>query len=230
MSTNIKEKDSFAVEEYKALIKEKDSFAVEEYKALREEILNKMEKCYTTLGLGVGGITVILGYVFQFHVYELFFVLPILIYANASRSKAETAAVLNAGDYICKIENSIYRQNSNLDRCDNDNVFGHLGWENYLRIEGKRKNYWAHVYTVDIILGSLYLLCGFELLYHHDTLFNNGMFNDDTMLITIPFIIYISIILLWVYEIYNLYRITNAKPKIDFLQKIQKGISRIKKY
>ena len=96
-----------------------------------------MERNFRILSLGVGGITVILGFVFQYKINELFFVLPILILANSYRYKAETAAILNAGEYICKIENSIYRQNSCLGKCDTDKVFGDLGWENYLRNEMK---------------------------------------------------------------------------------------------
>ncbi|RXA20858.1 hypothetical protein EQO05_03835 [Methanosarcina sp. MSH10X1] len=88
---------------------DKESFALEEYKSLRGEILDKMEKDFRTLSLGVGGITVILGFVFQYEIYELFYILPLLIAANAYRYKAETASILNAGEYICRLENSIYR-------------------------------------------------------------------------------------------------------------------------
>jgi len=138
-------------------------FALEEYRALREEILNKMERNFKILSLGVGGITVILGFVFQYKINELFFVLPILILANSYRYKAENAAILNAGEYICKIENSIYRKNSSLCKCDTDKIYGDLGWENYLRDEKKRVVYSSHGHTADLILGSLYILCVVEL-------------------------------------------------------------------
>ncbi|MCD4809747.1 MAG: hypothetical protein K8R17_07600 [Methanosarcinales archaeon] len=82
-------------------------FALEEYKTLRKEILDKMERSYKTLSLGVGGITVILGFVFEYKIYELFFVLPFLILANSYRYRAETKAIINAGSYIKKIENSV---------------------------------------------------------------------------------------------------------------------------
>lgn len=141
---------------------DKQSFALEEYKSLRGEILDKMEKDFRILSLGVGGITVILGFVFEYEIYELFYILPLLITANAYRYKAETASILNAGEYICKLENSVYRQNSSLSKSDTDQVFGELGWENYLRREGKRKIYKLHGYTADVIFGSLYLLCLIE--------------------------------------------------------------------
>ncbi len=140
----------------------KEDFVLEEYKSLREEILAKMEKNFKTLCLGVGGITVILGFVFEYDINELFFVLPLLIVANAYRYKAETASILNAGEYIRKIENSIYRQNSSFSECDTDKAFGDLGWENYLQKDGKRKIYRPHGYTADIIFGSLYFLCVIE--------------------------------------------------------------------
>ena len=174
---------------------EKEIFALEEYKSLREEILSKMERNFRILSLGVGGITVILGFVFQYKINELFFVLPILILANSYRYKAETAAILNAGEYICKIENSIYRQNSYLGKCDTDKVFGDLGWENYLRNEMKRKIYNSHGHTADLILGSLYILCVSELwkLNIHTL--------DSSGALTICFTIFFTIIGIhyWVY-------------------------------
>jgi len=172
----------------------KESFALEEYKSLREEILDKMEKDFRTLSLGVGGITVILGFVFEYKIYELFFVLPLLIAANAYRYKAETASILNAGEYICKLENSIYRQNSRLSKSDTDEIFGDLGWENYLRRERRRKIYKPHAHTADVIFGSLYLLC---LIESWDRNFNPHRF--ITIFSTILFLI---IGVFWAHLIY----------------------------
>ena len=39
---------------------------LEEYKTLRQEISNKMDKQYQIMGLGVGGISVLLGFAFAF--------------------------------------------------------------------------------------------------------------------------------------------------------------------
>jgi hypothetical protein len=50
---------------------EKEIFALEEYKSLREEILSKMERNFRILSLGVGGITVILGFVFQYKIVTI---------------------------------------------------------------------------------------------------------------------------------------------------------------
>jgi hypothetical protein len=172
-------------------------FSLEEYKALREEILDKMEKCFKILSLGVGGITVILGFVFYKDVNELLFVLPILIFANAYRYKAETVAIENAGVYICKIENSIYRQNSRLSKC-NDKVCGNLGWENFLRNEGKINKYKLHRYTADIILGSLYALCVIELWRR-----NTEPSTNIPISVTISFtILFILIFLYWLHLIF----------------------------
>ena len=134
--------------------KDKKEFALEEYKTLREEISSKMSNHYKILSLGVGGITVIFGAIFKLKLYELFFVLPFLIFANAYLYKAETHAMINAGSYIKKIENCLYRNksNSNINRWDK--AFGDMGWENYL----KRGIYKPFEYAADIIFGSLYIM------------------------------------------------------------------------
>jgi len=134
-------------------------FALEEYKTLRKEILDKMERSYKTLSLGVGGITVILGFVFEYKIYELFFVLPFLILANSYRYRAETKAIINAGSYIKKIENSIYRKDSTANKSNKDKIFGDMGWENYLESDNKRQIYKPHEHAADIIFASLYSMC-----------------------------------------------------------------------
>ncbi|MFY1110630.1 MAG: hypothetical protein AB3K77_02965 [Methanosarcinaceae archaeon] len=175
-----------------------EDFLLEEYKSLREEILDKMGKNFKTLSLGVGGITIILGFVFKYEVNELFFVLPFLIVANAYRYKAETAAILNASEYIRKIENSIYRLNSNLDKCVYDPVFGDLGWENYLEKNNKRTVYRPHWITADFIFGSLYFLCAYESWY----------LNLSTRKITTIFftIVFIFIGFHWLHQIYKQFK------------------------
>ena len=134
-------------------------FALEEYKTLRKEILDKMERSYKTLGLGVGGIAVILGFVFEYEIYELFFVLPWLILANSYLYKAETNAIIHAGTYIKEIEKFIYMKNSTANKCNENAIFGDMGWENYLERENGRKIYKPHEYAADIIFGSLYFMC-----------------------------------------------------------------------
>ena len=129
-------------------------FALEEYKSLRKEISETIERGYKTLSLGVGGITVILGFVFEYEIYELFFVLPFLIIANSYQYKAYTNAIINAGDYIKKIENSIYRKNSALPKSE-EKVFGDMGWENSI----EREIYKSHTYAAAIIFASLYIMC-----------------------------------------------------------------------
>lgn len=136
---------------------DKQEFAVEEYKHLRTEISEKMSNQYKILSLGVGGITVIAGAIFQFKIYELFFVLPFLIFANAYLYRAETRAIVNIGNYIKKIENALYRNNSGINIYGEDVRFGNMGWENFL----KRETYKAFEYTGDIIFGCLYIMSGF---------------------------------------------------------------------
>ena len=133
-------------------------FALEEYKSLRKEISETIERGYKILSLGVGGITVILGFVFEYEIYELFFVLPFLIIANSYLYKADTSAIINAGAYIKKIENSIYRKNSTLTKSE-EKIFGDMGWENYIKRYKKRKIYKPHRYAADIIFASLYFMC-----------------------------------------------------------------------
>ena len=80
-------------------------FAFEEYKTLRAEISKKMDNHYKILNLGVGGITVLFGLCFQFKIDQLFIVLPFLIIANNYLYKAETIAIINAGNYQDKYSN-----------------------------------------------------------------------------------------------------------------------------
>lgn len=135
---------------------DKQDFAVEEYKHLRTEISEKMGNQYKILSLGVGGITIIAGAVFEFEIYELFLVLPFLIFANAYLYRLETHAIVNAGNYIKKIENAIYRNNSGIIIREGDLKFGNMGWENFVT----RPTYKPFEYAVDVIFGSLYIMSG----------------------------------------------------------------------
>jgi hypothetical protein len=136
---------------------DKQEFAVEEYKHLRTEISEKMSNQYKILSLGVGGITVIVGAIFEFKIYELFFFLPFLIFANAYLYRAETHAIVNIGNYIKKIENTLYRNDSGINICGEDVKFGNMGWENFV----KRETYKPFEYAGDVIFGCLYIMSGF---------------------------------------------------------------------
>ncbi len=173
----------------------KIDFALEEYKTLRQEISDKMGRIYTILSLGVGGITIILGFVFEYKLYELFFVLPFLILANSSMYKVETNAIINAGAYIKKIENSIYREDSTANKCNEDNTFGDMGWENHIERDKKRKIYKPHEYAADILFCSLYIMCVAGVWAYSITQLKSMLL---AVIIIIPYII--IAILFWGYN------------------------------
>jgi len=171
----------------------KREFALEEYRNLRQEIVDKMGKQYQLLGLGVGGITLIMGYIFTTNVYELFFVLPFLIFANAILYKVEKKAIVNAGAYIKKIENSVYRNNSDnsdIESCVEDKVFGNMGWENYL----KREEYILCDWAADIIFGSLYIMSVVGAWFCHQEIFS-------PIIVKLAMFLYLGVIVFWVYLI-----------------------------
>jgi hypothetical protein len=101
------------------LTKSEREFALEEWKTLRAEIAKKMDNHYKILSLGVGGITVLFGLGFNYKVNQLFLVLPFLIIANNYLYIAETTAIINAGNYLKKLESILYSDRSEK-----------LGWEN----------------------------------------------------------------------------------------------------
>lgn len=61
-------------------------FILEEYKSLREEELNKMDKQYTIVSLGVGSIGVLLALAFEKGISSLFLILPLIIISSMSYS------------------------------------------------------------------------------------------------------------------------------------------------
>jgi hypothetical protein len=125
------------------------NFALEEYKSLRDEISNKMSSQNKILSLGVGGITVFFGAIFELQQYYLFLVLPFLIFANLYLYKAETRAIIIAGRYLKDLEYLFYENG--------------LGWEHY--VEKKRKHYKAFDGVADLIFGSLFAMSVAGALY-----------------------------------------------------------------
>jgi esterase/lipase len=53
-------------------------FFIEQYKWLRQELLNKKDKQYQVTGLSIGGIATLLGLAFQYDIYALFLLIPLV--------------------------------------------------------------------------------------------------------------------------------------------------------
>jgi len=157
-------------------------FAFEEYKMLRAEISNKMNNQYKILSLGIGGITILFGVIMKTSMDELFIAMPFLVIANAFLYRTEGEAIINAGLYIRKIENILYRNNTKVDETQK------MGWENYL----KRKVYKPFNYVADIIFISLYFLSILKVVYY---LFSLNMLYNSTLKIII-ITSYIAIVLI----------------------------------
>ena len=128
-------------------------FLIEEYRALRSEIQNKMEQQYKIVSLGVGGISLLLGFAIKEEYFPLFFVLPFLIVAAVLLQRAEISSILNAGEYIRTIEKIVFKYNKRL-----------IGWENWLREDEKRSSAYKtfQIWSLLIFVIS-YLTCVFSL-------------------------------------------------------------------
>lgn len=128
-------------------------FKIEVYKSLREEALAKMERQYRVIGLGAGGIGVLLGIAFQFQVYPLFLIIPLLIILSMAMYDAERGAILNIGKYMGALERELISKN-NLN-----------GWDNWLvQMSGddkskKRKTYINFDYAAFSFLLALLMGC-----------------------------------------------------------------------
>jgi hypothetical protein len=183
----------------------KINFIFEEYKTLREEIKNKIDYQYKILSLGVGGITVFFGAIFEFKIYELFLVLPALIFANAYLYNAETRSIIYAGNYVKKIENSVYRDNSNTES-DEDKEYGDIGWENWLDTQ-KIRQYIHFGFAADVIFGSLFIMSVAGIW-----IYNQGHFPKNALWITT--VAYILISLYWLYFIVKTIRIEEKVKRI----------------
>jgi hypothetical protein len=101
-------------------IKEEWQLILEEYKTLREEQFDKMERQYQITGLGVGGIATLLAAAYQYKIYPIFLILPLVILALMALYEAESCAIIRAGEYIKKLESEIIIEHKDL------------GWERWL--------------------------------------------------------------------------------------------------
>ena len=104
-------------------------FILEEYKSLRDEELNKMDKQYKIVGLGIGSIGVLLGIAFENEIYSLFLILPLIILSSMSLFDAERGSIKNVGAYVRFMEEKII----------GEGLIDIKGWERWLkeRDEGK---------------------------------------------------------------------------------------------
>jgi hypothetical protein len=103
-------------------------FILEEYKSLREEELNKMDKQYTIVSLGVGSIGVLLALAFEKGISSLFLILPLIIISSMSLFDAERGAIRNVGKYVYFLEENIIGE---------EGFIAIMGWERWLE---ERKN------------------------------------------------------------------------------------------
>ncbi|WP_320040514.1 hypothetical protein [uncultured Desulfobacter sp.] len=140
-----------------ALSKEETEFAFEEYKTLREEISKKQDNHYKILSLGVGGITLLFGFVFEYNINKLFIVMPFLIIANNSLYLAEKIAMIKVGKYIEKLEENLYSEKRVL------------GWQHFIKI----RDYKTFDLVAMIIFFSLFVfslinglifICGSDII------------------------------------------------------------------
>jgi hypothetical protein len=169
--------------EESAMTNNEKEFMLEEYRTLRKEILNKMDKQYNILSLGVGGITVIFGAIFSYKAYLLLFVLPFLIFANAFIYLTETRAIINAGKYIKELESKLYAADS-------------MGWEHFLsKHKSRKKIYMLFEYAMDLIFLTLYSFCvvGAEVWYYY-----TPPYYLDWHWVLIARVMYIVIAVVWI--------------------------------
>jgi hypothetical protein len=118
---------------------------LEEYRTLRTEILNKMDKQYQIIGLGIGGVSILLGFALQDKIYGIFFILPLIIISAILLFDSEKTAILNAGEYIRTVIEEPILSHSRF-----------LGWERWL-LENKDKCK-AYDYIEKVSLLILYIL------------------------------------------------------------------------
>lgn len=138
---------------------EKWEFIIEQYKWLRQEQLNKKDKQYQITSLGIGGIVALLGIAFQFDVYSLFLLIPIVIIISIVMFDAECHAIINISDYGYNLEEAII---SNID----DGKLKALGWERWLRenrlndnVTNKAEPYYIFDLASKLALFTLYFGC-----------------------------------------------------------------------
>ncbi len=127
---------------------------LEGYKSIRTESLNKMDKQYQIMGLGVGGIALLIGIMIQYKIYFLFLLLPIIIVSALFLYHAENCAIINAGNYAKMIETKYIKINEKLAPEEK------LGWETWLENHpAKCKAYVIADIAFAVILIILYIFC-----------------------------------------------------------------------
>jgi hypothetical protein len=145
-----------------------------------------MDNQYKILSLGIGGITVLFGLIMKTGMDELFIAMPFLVIANAFLYRSEGVAMINAGIYIRKIEDILFRNHNRLDDTEK------MGWENYLN----RNVYKPFNYVADIIFLSLYFLSILKVVYY---LFTLDMFYIKTLKIIIIASYFAIVIILFLF-------------------------------
>jgi|WetSurSiteA1Bulk_404760.scaffolds.fasta_scaffold01110_5 hypothetical protein len=120
-----------------------DNLLIEEYSALRNEVLQKMDKYYNILGLGVGGISILFGLAYEKEIDAFFLVLPLVILSNILILQAEKRAVENVGSYIKFVEEIVFDKFP-------------FGWEKWLSQDEERVKMYKHTHWA--ALSMLFIL------------------------------------------------------------------------
>ena len=124
---------------------------LEEYKSLREEIIEKMERQYQIVGLGVGGVSLLLGFAFESKYYALFWFLPLIIISCMILFSTERTAIQNVGNYIRSLEKKFIKDEE-------------IGWERWLTSDKNRlKTYDHNEISSLFILYILYMISVFGI-------------------------------------------------------------------
>lgn len=126
---------------------------LEEFRSLREEELGKMDKQYKILALEVGGTGALLGLAFQYSLYPIFLILPLIILSFMSLYHWERLSILNAGEYIRELEERFIDENKGP------------GWERWLVKSPERCAVYAFTELVSTFcVFCIYLLCIYGIL------------------------------------------------------------------
>ncbi|WP_440954159.1 hypothetical protein ACSAZK_10870 [Methanosarcina sp. Mfa9] len=126
---------------------------LEEFRSLREEELGKMDKQYKILALGVSGTGTLLGLAFQYSLYPLFLVLPLIILSFMSLYHWERLSILNAAEYIRGLEGHFIKD------------YPESGWERWLKKHPKKCAVYAFTELVSTFcVFCIYLLCIYGIL------------------------------------------------------------------
>ncbi|MCQ1534733.1 hypothetical protein FTO70_03305 [Methanosarcina sp. KYL-1] len=112
-----------------------------------------MDKQYKILALEVTGTGTLLGLAFQYSLYPLFLILPLIILSFMSLYHWERLSIINAGEYIRELESSFIKE------------YPELGWERWLLKSPKRCAVYAFTELVSTFcVFCIYLLCVYGIL------------------------------------------------------------------